>query len=86
VLAFDLNRREARRQRRARHDVLRTKPPLARVEVDRVALADVGRADAQARMAGVEEVEIDEPLERAPERSGIVEAECRVRAPGVQPG
>ena len=56
------------------------------VEVDRVALADVGRADAEARVLRVEQLEIDQPLERRPQRRRVVEAERAFRAPGLQPG
>ena len=72
VLAVDIDGRKARRQGGARHDVLRPDAALLAVEVDRVALADVGGADAEAHVLGVEQLEIDEPLER-----GRAAAPCR---------
>ena len=57
-----------------------------RVEVHRVALADVGGADAEPRVPGIEEIEIDQPLERLAQRRGVVEAERALRAPRLQPG
>ena len=56
------------------------------VEVDRVALADVGRADTEAHVFRVEQLEIDQPHERGPQRRRVVEAERAFRAPGLQPG
>jgi hypothetical protein len=41
--------------------VLGTDAPLAGVEIDGVAFADVGRANAQPRMAGIEKIELNDP-------------------------
>ena len=79
-LAVDLDRREARGQGAARHDVARVDPLLPAVEVDEVAALDVDRADREADRAGVEELEVDQLLERAAQRLGVVVADRRRRA------
>ena len=55
------------------------------VEIDEVAGADVDGADAEAHLAGVDAVEIDQALQRRLERRGVVEAR-RLRLPaGLKP-
>jgi hypothetical protein len=39
-----------------------------RVEIDEVAAADIDRADAEAHLAGIDPVEIDQPLQRVLQR------------------
>src|SRR4051794_32859817 len=54
--------------------MLRSQRVIGRVEIGKVAGADVDRADAGAYFARVQQVEVDEPLQRLMQRSGIVEA------------
>jgi hypothetical protein len=86
-LAFDLDRRKARRQRRARHDVLRAEAEalLEGIEIDRVAPQQVRRADAEPDGAAVQEIEIDELCERLAQGSRVVKAQRRLGTPRLQP-
>ena len=79
-LAVDLDGRETRRQRAARHHMLRTDPLLGRVEIFHVAGQHLHRADAQADLARVQQVEIDKLHERDLQRVGIVDADRLRRA------
>ena len=54
------------------------------VEIGEIAGADVHRADAEAGLAGVDAIEIDQPLERRLERRGVVEAERLGRARRIE--
>ena len=73
-LAVHLDGGTAGRQRAARHDVLGPDLVAGRIEIDEVAAADVDGADGKAHLAGVDAVEVDEPLERAAQRRGVVPA------------
>ena len=73
----DHGRRKARWQRAARHDMSGGDFLSLSVEVDRVSGLDVHRAEGEPHARSiVEEVEIDELLERMPERRIIVDAQC----------
>ena len=80
IFAFDLDGREAGRQRAARHHVLGADRVRRVVEIDEVAGANVDRADAEAHFAGIDPVEVDEPFERRLEELGLVEARRLERA------
>jgi hypothetical protein len=56
------------------------------VEVDEIAGADIHRAHAEAHLASIDPVEVDQPLERALEVLGFVEARGLEGAVRVQPG
>ena len=62
MLALDLDRWEAWRQSAARHDVLG--PDLVRlvVEIDEIAGRNIYCADAEAHLARIDPVEIDQLL------------------------
>src|SRR5262245_45616797 len=68
VFALDLGCRESRRQRAARYRVLRADRVRRRVEIDEVTGADVHRTDAEAHLAGIDPIEVDESLERCLEK------------------
>ena len=85
MLALDLDRGESRRQGRTRHDVLGPNPAFHRVEVHRVAFADIGRSNAEPRMSRVQQIEVDELEQRRPQRFGIVEAQRAFGAPRLHP-
>src|SRR5207302_364380 len=74
MLPFDLYRREAGWQGRARHDVLWADRVRRGVEIDEIAAPHVDRADAQALAAGVDTIEIDQSFKRRLEGAGIVSA------------
>ena len=67
-------------QRTARHDVLGADRLRGRVEVLHVAGQHLDGADAQADRAGVEQIEIDQFVQRGIERRGIVDADRLGRA------
>src|SRR5262249_42933385 len=71
VLAIDLGGRKAGRQRTAGDDVRRGDPVRGAVEIDEIAAPYIDRADAQARAAGVDAIEVDEALERGLQRRYI---------------
>ena len=77
IFAVDFGGRKARGQRAARHDVAEIDSMGGGVEIGEIAVADIDRADAQARFAGIEPVEIDQPLQRLLERRDVVMAELR---------
>ena len=54
--------------------MLRSQPALGRVEIGQIAGADVHSADADAHLAGIQPIEVDEPLQRLMQRGRIVEA------------
>ncbi|HZZ66991.1 MAG TPA: hypothetical protein VFE18_02355 [Phenylobacterium sp.] len=82
-LAIDLDGRQAGRQGAGGHDVRRPDLLVLVVEVGEVAGADVDRAYAEARRPGVDPVEVDQALERGPERGRVVVAQL-LGAPGQQ--
>ena len=86
LLAFDLDRRKARRQRTARHDMLRPDGVSGGVEIDEIAGPDIDGARAEARHPGIEAIKIDQALQRSLERFGVIEAGRRERAARLQPG
>ena len=47
---------------------------MVEFEIDEIAAADIDGADAEPHLAAVDAVEVDEPLERAFERRGVVPA------------
>ena len=63
MLAIDFDRRKARRQRPARHDMLGADRVRAGVEIDKIAGPDIDGARAEPRHPGVEAIEIDEALQ-----------------------
>ena len=69
-LLVDHDRREARRQGAARHDVLGADLLLGGVEILHIAGAHLHRAHAQAHGAGIQQIEIDELVQRV--HSGAV--------------
>src|SRR5262249_28655611 len=73
-LAVHLDGGTAGRQRAARHDVLGPNGVGGRIEIDEVAGADVDGPDAEAHRAGIDAVEIDEPLERAAQWRRVIPA------------
>ena len=80
-LAVDLDRREARRQGAAGHDVARIEATgIAGVEVPEVAVPDVDRADRETHASRIEEVEIDQRFQRLLQRLGVVVADRAQRA------
>src|SRR6266850_233500 len=74
-LAVDFQRRESGRQRAARHDVAHVQALRGRIEISHVAGAHVDRANREAKLARVEAVEVDQPLERVLEQRGVVVAD-----------
>ena len=84
MLAVDLDRRKAGRQRAARHDVAHVEPLLGGVEVGEVAGTYVDGGDRKAQLAGIEALEVDETLERFLERRRIVIADRGERAARLQ--
>src|SRR5262249_8868261 len=78
IFAIDLGGWKAGRQRAAGDDMRRGNPVGGRVERDEVPGPHVDRADAQARSADLDAIEIDEALERGPQRRYLVVAD-RVR-------
>src|SRR5262249_61640291 len=64
----------AGRRSAARHDVLGPDLVGVRIEIDEVAAADVDGADGKAHLAGIDAVEVDEPLERAAQLRSVVPA------------
>ena len=69
LLAVDLDGWKTWRQRTAGHYVLGANPHLSTVEIGKVAGPNGDRADAQPHLvAGVDAIEIDEPLQRSPQR------------------
>ncbi len=85
VLALDLDRRKGRRQGAARHHVLGADAVGGVVEIDEVSGRHVDRTDAEARLAGVDPIEIDQPLEGRLQRRRIVVAGRLRRARLRQP-
>ena len=73
-LAVDFHRREARRQRARGHDVLGTQAHFGAVEHHLVARAYIHRAHADAGLAAVEPVEVDQPREGFAQRRGVIKA------------
>jgi hypothetical protein len=58
MLAFDFNGGEAGRQCATSHDVLRPDDMGVRVEINEISRSDVHRADAEAKVPGVQTIEI----------------------------
>ena len=86
MLALDLHRRKAGRQGAAGHHVLRPDHVHLCIEIAEISGADIDRADAEAHFAGIDAVEIDEPLQRRLERRRVVMARRLRRAGRRQPG
>src|SRR5262249_4199491 len=70
--ALHLDGRTAGWKRAARHDVLGPYLVAVRIEIDEVAAANVDGADAEAHLAEIDAIEVDEPLQRAPQRRRVV--------------
>src|SRR5271155_4573363 len=85
MLAFDLNCREAGRQRRARHDVLRADRVSRGIEIDEITAPHVDRADAKSHAFRIDATEIDKVFECLPKAPGIVKARSRCGAGRMQP-
>ena len=64
--AVDPNRREAGRQRARSGDMFVVDFVRRGVEIGEVAAADIDCADAEAHLAGIDAIEIDQPLECHP--------------------
>src|SRR5262245_15580353 len=73
-LAVHLDGGTTGRQRAGRHDVLGPDLVGGGVEIHEVAAANIDRAHAEPHLAGVEAIEIDQPLQRAAQRRGVVPA------------
>ena len=86
IVAVDLDRRESRRQRARRHDMLGPDLLLRIVEIDEVAGGDIHRADAEPRRLRIDAVEIHQPLQRRAQRRGVVIAQRlrQVRRPELR--
>jgi hypothetical protein len=84
--ALDLDGRKAGRKRSACHHVLGSDRMRFIVEIDEIASAHVHCADAQAHLARIDAVEIDQPLERALQEFGFVKARGFRGAVRVKPG
>ena len=80
MLAVDLDRRKSWRQCARGHDVLRADLLFRVVEIGEVAGAHVHRADAEAHVLLVDEVEVDQPRQRLAQRRGVVVADRLRRA------
>src|SRR3546814_7060853 len=74
-LAVDLHRREPRRKRARRHDMLGSDSPIAAIEIDEIARPDVDRSRTIAYRAIVQQVEVDELQQRVAKRLRIITAE-----------
>src|SRR5580704_14134076 len=85
MLAIDLDRRKARWQCPARHDVLRSNLMGAGVEIDEVTCPDIDRARAEARHSSVEAIKIHQALKRVLEVAGVVETGCPLRSVRLEP-
>lgn len=85
-LAVDLHRRERRGQGQAGQDVLHTDGFAGVVEIADLAGADVHGAETESGLAGVDAIEVDEPVERPVDRKAVVVAERAVRTGRRQPG
>ena len=85
VLAIDLDRRKARWQRPARHNMLRGDLVSVGIEVDKIAGPDIDRTRAEARHPGVEAIKIHQALKRVLEVAGVVEASRRKRSARLEP-
>jgi glycine/D-amino acid oxidase-like deaminating enzyme len=72
--ALDLDCWESRRQCAIRHDVLRSDGVSRVIEVQEVTGGHVHGADAEARLAGIDAIEVDQAFECGPERRRIVVA------------
>jgi hypothetical protein len=86
VFAVDFDRRKTRRQRTARHHMLGPNDVRRRVEIDQLAASRIDAAEAKADVIviRVDEVKIDDALERCLERRRIAEARCLDRARGLE--
>ena len=85
-LAVDLDRREARRERAARHDMVGADRLRLRVEILQIAGQHLHGADAQAHVARVEQVEIDKLDQRLAKRGGVIDADRFGRALRAEQG
>src|SRR5476649_1399836 len=83
-LAVDAHGRKRRRQRARRHHVRWRQRLLVTVEIAHRAAARVDGADGQARVAGVEVVEIDQRFERRAQRRGLIKGRALGADLGVQ--
>jgi hypothetical protein len=84
--ALDLNRRKAGRKRSTRYHVLGSDRMLLIIEVDEIAGAHVDRTDAEPHLAGIDPVEVDQPLQRAIQNLGFVKTRGLETPVRVQPG
>src|SRR6266576_7038837 len=83
--AFQRSTWKAGRQCTTGHDVLRPDDLGVRAEINEISRPDVHCADAEAKVPGVQTIEIHQALQRALEGTGIEEA-CRLCGSGrLQP-
>ncbi|MNM97158.1 hypothetical protein D3C81_1096540 [compost metagenome] len=75
VLAIDLHRRKARRQRARSHEMLGAELVAGVVEIGEIARAHIDRAHRHPHQVGamVDQVEVGEALQRGLQRRGVVE-------------
>src|SRR5690242_3008477 len=85
MLAFDLDGRQAGRQRAAGHDVFGSDRIGISIEINEIARPDVHSASAEARSTRVETIEIYQTLEGMLESADVVEAGGLDRPGGLQP-
>src|SRR5262249_31094620 len=72
IAVADFGGREAGRQRSRSGDVFEADFVRLGVEIGEVATADIDRADAEAHLAGIDAIEIDQPLEGRPQGRIVV--------------
>lgn len=73
MLAIDLDRREAWRECAAGAHMVRSNAGLSIVEVNGIACRDVDRAEREAHVALIDEIEVDKLFQRALEHIGLVD-------------
>ena len=78
--AINLDRRQPRRQRARCHDMPRVDLRVGRVEIMEIAALDIDRADRQPHRAIIEQIPVDQRVQRRLERGRIVEAHRLGRA------
>src|SRR5215471_6483770 len=84
MLAFDLDWRESRWQSSTRHNVVNSDVSICVVEIDEVRRPNIDGAERQPRgPIAVDEVEIDQTLERASEWRCVIKAQRARRSLGL---
>ena len=85
MLPFDLDRRETRRQRAARHDMLWANRMRLGVEIDEIAASHVDGADAQTDCACIETIKVDKSFECIVQLTGVIKARGTHGSGRIQP-